>query len=140
MAALKDALVRVYPLEGCGILIGLEGPDGSLRVLRATATRNTETTRGADRYSIDPRDYLAIEEDLKRLADGSRVIGFFHSHPDAPARPSRVDLESAQGLFDVTRTFYVYAIAEVRLGRVADVTVWRLAGDLSGFEKLKCDD
>jgi proteasome lid subunit RPN8/RPN11 len=136
LLALKAAVIRAYPFEGCGVLIGTESATGMLDVLSAIETRNAETIRGADRFVINARDYLSIENDLRIRGDGSRVVGFFHGHPDAPAIPSRVDLEMARGLFDVARTFYLYAIAEVRGAVIGGVTAWRLSADLSRFEAV----
>ena len=129
-------LAQSYPDEGCGILIARPSTTAPIHIHRAIATRNSETVRGEDRYSIDPLDYRSIEAELDRGNDGSRIAAFFHSHPDAPARPSAVDLEMAQGLFDVTRAFYVYAIVRVNQGVPVETRFWRLNVDASQFTEL----
>ena len=63
----------------------------------------------------------------KARAAGLDVVGFFHSHPDHPARPSAFDLENAW-------PFYSYLIVSVERGRAADSRSWRLAEDRSAFE------
>jgi len=55
------------------------------------------------------------------------VVGFYHSHPDHPARPSAFDLEHAW-------PFYSYVIVSVEDGAVADMRSWRLRDDRSEFE------
>lgn len=102
-------------------------------IVCAAATRNSETHRGEDRFSIHPLDFLAIERELDAAKDGTRIVGFFHSHPDSAARPSSIDVEMAQGLFDVTQAYYVYAITRVDAGRPGETTYWRLARDGSKF-------
>ena len=103
----------------------------------AIGTRNAESVRAGDRFVIHPFDLRAVEQDLRAANDGSRTVGYFHSHPDAPARPSATDLEMAKGLFEVAREFFVYAIARVSAESVHEMTLWRLAGDSSQFIELK---
>ena len=55
------------------------------------------------------------------------VVGFYHSHPDDAAVPSRYDLDHAW-------PFYSYLIVSVEAGRIADARSWRLADDRSQFD------
>ena len=134
---MRSHLAPAYPFEGCGVLIGTASATSRVDIFEAIGTRNSELTRGEDRYSIHPSDYAAIERDLLAGKDGARIVGFFHSHPDAPAWPSAVDLEMAQGLFDVTREFYVYAIVSVSGGVAHNAAFWRLVPDASRFVELR---
>ena len=59
---------------------------------------------------------------------GLDVLGFYHSHPDAPARPSEFDLEHAWPNL-------TYVIISVRAGAPGDITVWHLRDDRSGFDE-----
>jgi len=129
---LREHLARAYPCEGCGILIGKSTPDNRLEILRAIGTRNAETVRGEDRYAIDPRDLMMVEQSLIGNKDGLRIVGFFHSHPDSIARPSSTDLAMALGLFDVAHEFYVYAISSVMAGTPEPATYWTLGDDENG--------
>ena len=129
---IRNHLINSYPLEGCGVLLGPDNATESIQVSRAIGTRNADTIRGHDRFTIDPRDLIKIERELK----GERVVGFFHSHPDAPSIPSATDLDAAQGLFDVARTFYVYAIASVTRDKIAEMRFWRLTDNLERFEEI----
>ena len=45
------------------------------------------------RYAIDPRELLAADREASRA--GQEILGFYHSHPDHPARPSDFDLGHA---------------------------------------------
>ena len=121
-AAARDSLLRLaaasYPVEGCGVLLGhLSDPP---LVLDAIAGRNLVTDRARDRYELDPLDILAAER--RARAEGLDVVGFWHTHPDHPARPSRFDTERAW-------PDYLYAICSTSVDGVADVGWWRLGGD-----------
>ena len=50
-------------------------------------------------------------------ADGLDVLGYYHSHPDHPARPSQYDLDHAWPTF-------AYVIVAVAAGAAADMTAW----------------
>ncbi len=58
---------------------------------------------------------------------GLLLIGFFHSHPDHPARPSEFDREHAL-------PWWSYVIVSVQQGHSADVLSWALREDRSAFE------
>lgn len=105
-----------YPHEACGLLVGRRDGDAD-RVVRVTRARNLATDRLADRYLLDPQDYLATDEEARR--DGLEILGIWHSHPDHPARPSTTDLGSAW-------PDYSYLIVAVHQGEVVDLTAWRL--------------
>ena len=125
--------VRTYPEECCGAIVGVV--EGGERLVRdAWPLENVAETR-RNRYTIAPRDYLQTERRARGL--GVLVIGFYHSHPDAPSKPSAHDLEHAWP--DLS-----YVIVSVHGGHVAGsvkaepvpdaVTSWRLREDRSGFE------
>lgn len=58
---------------------------------------------------------------------GLVVVGFYHSHPDAPARPSPYDLEHA------TWPWLSYVIVAARSGQAEELTSWVLADDRAAF-------
>ncbi len=122
-AALHEHLRRAYPEEGCGVLLGHDtGADR--RVGRVIGFDNERADSRHNRYVISPEQFLAAEKAARQ--EGLDVIGFFHSHPDHPARPSAFDLEHAW-------PFYSYVIVSVERGVVAATTSWRLAEDRSAF-------
>lgn len=117
-----------YPEEGCGFLLGTMR-DGVNHVWAIRRVDNRQVTNRTRRYAITPDDYrtaqqAAAEQDLD-------VVGFYHSHPDHPARPSETDLAEA------TFPGYTYAIVAVHDGSAADLTAWTLAPDRSRFEREK---
>ena len=130
-AALTAHLVAAYPHEGCGALIGTLGDRA--RIERAVGLPNRQAPSTDDRFEIDPLSYGALEAQLRGTPQ--RIIGFFHSHPDGVALPSSIDLEMAQGLFDVAREYFVYAIQVIGADGPGELTFWRLREDRGAFEK-----
>jgi proteasome lid subunit RPN8/RPN11 len=131
MPGLADAIRRhgreTYPNECCGALIGLES------VVQHVAPMPNTTEEGARRrFLIRPSDYAFVEAEAKRL--NQELLGFYHSHPDHPARPSQYDLDHAF-------PFFWYVIVSVQNGQPETMTVWRLADDRSQFREafLKTD-
>ena len=106
-----------YPNECCGILIGRDA-GGRRLVERLEPGQNVfAADERYHRFSIDPRAQLKAEREAE--AEGKVVLGFYHSHPDHPARPSEYDREHAW-------PFYSYVIVSIEKGRPADMTSWVL--------------
>jgi proteasome lid subunit RPN8/RPN11 len=122
----EDAAIRAhgqetYPNECCGALIG-----GAGRVDHTFALPNTTEEGPRRRFLVRPQDYQAAE---RRASDlGAELLGFYHSHPDHPARPSQYDLDHAW-------PFFSYVIVSVRQGVSEDMTSWRLREDRSAFDQ-----
>lgn len=115
---LEEFVASGYPNEVCGLLVGRE-VSRVTRVERVTLARNLAGARRADRYTLDPRDFLEADDAARR--DGLEIVGIWHSHPDHPARPSRTDFEAAwEG--------YTYVILSVGAEGVVGVKAWRLEG------------
>ena len=118
-------LLRVYPEEGCGVMLGGEH-DGHRQVTRIVAFENQREDSRHNRYVISPEQFLAAE--YQGREHGLDVLGFFHSHPDHPARPSAFDLEHAW-------PYYSYLIVSVLQGRIDAMRSFRLTDDRSRFEQ-----
>jgi len=88
LEAVQSHAEEGYPHEICGFLIGARG---SGRVSRAVRGRNTVVERARDRYEIDPRDMIRIQREADDA--GEDILGYYHSHPDHPARASVFDAE-----------------------------------------------
>lgn len=118
------AAVAGYPSECCGLLIG-EDTDAHRFVTRVESARNVlpEHDR-ADRFAIDPQRLRRAEEDA--TANGESVVGFYHSHPDHPARPSETDREAAW-------PFYTYLIVSVGAHGVHETNAWVLDDGTHAF-------
>jgi len=122
---IRAHLCRAYPDEGCGVLLGRDA-DGAREVAGTMAFENRRQDSPHNRYLIAPEQFLAAERAAR--AAGLDVIGFFHSHPDHPPRPSAFDLEHAW-------PYYSYLIVSVERGEARAARSFRLADDRSRFEE-----
>jgi proteasome lid subunit RPN8/RPN11 len=112
-----------YPNETCGALLGLDGKDGrEVRMLFPLTNRRDDSPR--NRFSVTADDVRAAERAAKEA--GVEVVGWYHSHPDHPARPSDYDRDHAW-------PWYSYVIVSVAAGKPQDMTSWLLADDRSMF-------
>ena len=118
--AIRDHGAEAYPHECCGALLGRDST-----IVEAWALPNTTEEGPRRRFLIRPADYRSAEQ--RANATGLDLLGFYHSHPDHPARPSQYDLDHAWPVF-------VYVILSVMSGQPGDITSWRLAADRSAFE------
>jgi proteasome lid subunit RPN8/RPN11 len=118
-------LETAYPYEACGILIGRFEDDRKV-VIEVLPTGNARE-EGAQhhRYLIPPEQLLQGELRAEEL--GLEVVGYFHSHPDHPDRPSDFDRENAW-------PGYTYLITAVKGGEAATTRAWQLREDRSAFD------
>jgi proteasome lid subunit RPN8/RPN11 len=110
-----------YPHECCGALVGRD--EG---VAAVVALPNTTEEGPRRRFLVRPSDYREAERQANVL--GGELLGFYHSHPDHPARPSQYDLDHAWPTF-------AYIIVSVAQGTARDMTVWFLKEDRSSFDE-----
>ncbi len=123
---IRDEGSAAYPNECCGILYGRDqGESRTVERIEAVANAFDETER-FHRFSISPLQLMAAE---KKAGDaGLLVLGFYHSHPDNPARPSEYDRQHAW-------PFYSYVIVAIPKGAAADMTSWVLDEQTETFNK-----
>ncbi|MFY9823408.1 MAG: M67 family metallopeptidase [Thermoanaerobaculia bacterium] len=127
LQAVTEHAAASYPEECCGFLIGrFVAATGLTAVLQVLKVSNERQESRHNRYLISPETVLAANKEAR--ARGLDVVGYYHSHPDHPARPSEFDREHAwPGLS--------YVIVSVEGGRVADTRSWRLSDDRERFEE-----
>jgi proteasome lid subunit RPN8/RPN11 len=133
MEAIRQHGARDYPGECCGVMLGKAngackevGEIVPLKNLRNDPVRAQELLPVDDpgreternRFLIDPLDQLRVEKEAR--ASGLEVLGYYHSHPDHPARPSNYDCEHAW-------PWYSYLIVSVERGVAKDLTCWVMA-------------
>jgi proteasome lid subunit RPN8/RPN11 len=90
-AQILQAAARAHPAECCGLIEGVETPDGwQALAIHQAANLSPEPKR---RFLIDPQ----VQFDLMRRLRGSEhgIIGCFHSHPSGEAEPSATDRAEA---------------------------------------------
>jgi proteasome lid subunit RPN8/RPN11 len=115
-----------YPFEVCGVLLGRAGERQVQRIARV-ANREQESPRV--RYAIAPEDQLRVQREAR--GQGLEIVGYYHSHPDHPARPSEVDRRiAAEGLSDGV----IHVVVGVAGGTEATPTAWVFRDGPQAFE------
>ena len=116
---------QTYPEECCGFLIGRADAETTW-VERLLPVDNERQDSRHNRYVINPETVLEAHKEAR--AAGADVVGYYHSHPDHPSKPSDFDREHAwPGLS--------YLIVSVQKGRAVDARSWRLADDRDQFDE-----
>ena len=121
--------VETYPHECCGALLGRDANSGrEVVALLPLANRRNDSPR--NRFEVTPEDVRLAE----KMASEKQIelIGWYHSHPDAPARPSEFDREHAW-------PWYSYIIVSVQQGQPRDTTSWRLHDDRAAYDSEKIE-
>ena len=107
--AVRAAIVRharrEAPRECCGFLLG-----SGRRVQFVLPVANVDS-RPESRYRIDDRKHIEVRRWLRQLAPPLEIVGVYHSHPTAAARPSAADLAEAH------YPDWVFAIVSLEGGR-----------------------
>ena len=123
---IEDEGTRAFPSECCGIMIGRDVEGGRL-IERLMPGQNVfEPDERYHRFSIDPR--LQLQAEREAAKEGKMVRGFYHSHPNHPARPSEYDREHGW-------PFYSYVIVSIMDGKPAAMTSWVLNDPTEKFEQ-----
>ena len=108
---------ETYPRECCGALLGT--PEAAGWRIEALV-RATNARIDFARYEIAPAELVKIAQEAR--SRGLEIAGFYHSHPDHPARWSATDLAEAHWLGAS------YVITEVAAGKATLTRAWLLAG------------
>src|SRR5450432_925158 len=119
---------ETYPHECCGVLLGTMTDDGARVVTSIARAGNTRTDSAHNRYNIDPRELVRIQREARDR--GEDIIGFYHSHPDHPARWSSTDLAEAHW-FGCS-----YVITSVEKGKAVLTNSFELTGMDENDKKL----
>ena len=136
-AALKAGIEKhgeeTFPNECCGFLLGkLNGADrGVVELMRMANDREDEAQY--NRFLITPE--ASYRADKVARAKRLDVIGCYHSHPNAPARPSQYDVDHAAW------SGFSHIIVSIRDKAAVDMTSWQLKEDRSAFdpEEIRID-
>jgi proteasome lid subunit RPN8/RPN11 len=120
---IREHGARDYPNETCGAMLGLDNDaDREVRALFPLTNRRDDSPR--NRFSITSDDVRAAEKAAR--ASKLEVLGWYHSHPDHPAKPSEFDREHAW-------PWYSYIIVSVAAGKPELMTSWRLVDDRTHY-------
>ncbi len=131
---------RAYPNECCGAMLGVvNGEIKEVRELLSLDNRR-EGEAARTRFLITADDYRLAEKTARQKE--LEILGFYHSHPDHPARPSEFDREHAWPWY----SYIVVRVARRKDGQAGgepqEATNWVLAEDRSRFlpEEMRSAD
>lgn len=126
--------ISTYPEECCGLMFGsFFGNEGEKKVMRLRRMKNAfEPRERYHRYTIDPKEFLNAEKEANERGD--EIVGIYHSHPNAPAKPSEFDRGHAWPTLS-------YVVIEVRERKALETKSWVLKEDRSEFlpEELRIE-
>jgi proteasome lid subunit RPN8/RPN11 len=123
-AEIRAHAAKEYPYECCGAMLGRAA--GGVKEVTALRPLVNEHEEGHERRFLISADAMfRVEKEARE--SGLSVVGFYHSHPDHPSRPSEYDREWAW-------PFYSYIIISVERGDPAAMTSWTIADEDSPFE------
>ena len=117
---------ETFPNECCGFMLGSVNGEDRCVVELMRADNDREDEEQYHRFLITPEAYMQGEKAAR--SKGLDIVGFYHSHPNAPACPSQYDLDHAW-------PFYSYIIVSI-MDKTADtMTSWILKDDRSAFDE-----
>ena len=111
---LEKEAIQSYPNECCGVLLG------HLSKLEVLDIRPLDNSIGGGQalthFKISPLDVYQVEREIE--GSDLEIVGFYHSHPDCEAVPSKEDTEyMVPGL--------AYIILSVTSNGVADIRTYK---------------
>lgn len=125
-----DHAASTYPHECCGLLAGRVDADTATITAVHPSDNITQgdPTRG---FEVDPKLRFDVMRALEAQADGTEIIGHYHSHPDHPAEPSKTDLAM------VYEPAFISLICASTSAGAQDLGAFRANADVSGFDQLQ---
>ncbi len=116
---------RDYPFECCGLMLGrFEATRQKIVTETYPISNAREEADKRNRFLIRPEELMRGEKYAREK--GVDVVGFYHSHPDEPAVPSKYDLDHAWPT-------YSYVVVAVTQGGATDLQSWEMEADRSKF-------
>ena len=126
LTEIKNHGKEAYPEECCGAMLGeLESSASSSGQIKFTKRivriennwGNNEAESRHRRFAITAKDYQELEETAKKAQ--LVLLGFYHTHPDHPAKPSATDLSYAW-------PFFSYIILSIGKGSPKEILSYEL--------------
>lgn len=115
-----------YPKEACGYLAS----DSSGKVAAVYPMTNVEDSPIG--YSMDPREQLQVEKQMRQA--GQKLAAIYHSHTASAAYPSSVDVDLAISP-DVS-----YVLVSLKDRNKPEVRSFRIDGKIVTEEPVRIDD
>ena len=123
---IREHGVRDYPYECCGLLLGRFAGDAKTVHETYPISNAREESAKRNRFLITPEELMRGERYARSRE--LEVVGFYHSHPDSPAVPSKYDLEHAWPT-------YSYIIVSTSAERAGDLFSWEQEPDRTKFNQ-----
>lgn len=115
-----------YPEECCGILLGRR--EGQLcRVEALHVAQNEREDEARHHRFLIPAESILEAQKNARSRD-LEIVGYYHSHPDCPPKPSEHDREAAW-------PEQSYLIVSVVGGEAREQRSWLLTDDRAGYRE-----
>lgn len=130
-SALRQHGQETYPHECCGVLLG-HASEAANDVEAVVRAGNTRTDSAHNRYQIAPQELVRIQREARER--GLDIVGFYHSHPDHPARWSATDLAEAHWMG------CSYVITSVERGVANQTNSFRLTGEGEDDKKFQDEE
>ena len=118
--------VKAYPNECCGLLVGTVNPKNVERIVPMPNV--FDPVERYHRFTIDPLTMARVDDEASK--QGRSVIGFYHSHPDHPARPSEYDRTHVPPW-----SFYSHIIVAIEKATPAAMTCWVFNEETEQFDE-----
>ena len=97
---------EVLPEEACGLIAGvMEGKDK--RVEKIYKLHNVD--HSDNHFSMEPKEQIRAGKDARE--NGLMILGNYHSHPKAPAFPSKKDIELA---YDLQADYLILSLMDLK--------------------------
>ena len=129
-AAVMLQLKNAYPYEDCGVLLSSKksGVIESVGSIDNTAAAE----KRASHYMIDPLTLYKLETEAEK--NDMEVAGFYHSHPDKAAIPSKEDMQyMIPGMLYMIVSTLRYGVGEIKGyikddpdGKASGVAIWEV--------------
>lgn len=113
------------PNEACGLIAGtMQGKHKEIKKVYYL----TNTDHSNEHFSLEVNEQLAAVKDMR--ANGLKLLGNWHSHPQSPARPSKEDKRLA---YDSSISYLILSLLESE----PVLNSFRLRGDVAEKEELQ---
>ena len=117
ISAMYNHGVAEFPHECCGALLANETDLD--RLIEVRPLENVNKSNPKRRYELNPQELASLEIEAEER--GMEIVGFYHSHPNHPAKPSEFDRDHAW-------PNWTYIIMSIMDGKPSEITAWTLNG------------
>ena len=121
---------EAYPAEACGVFLGTMEAEAFQvrRIVRMDNYRKSETNY---EFVIEPEALLRVMKEARK--ENLDIVGFYHSHPDHPAKPSEKDKKWG----GETWPGVAHLILAVAKGEPGNMGAWVFDVESGSFQDLR---